>query len=116
MNYILIGNVKDNIIANQYLEQFKDYLKAYENDKAYILKAKKINIKFESILCKLTLKIISKYQDRGIVLIDMTDTYEKISETIKNEKDINMTDKRIVMPIRMVITNYIMKKTLSKYG
>lgn len=46
----------------------------------------------------------------------MTDTYEKISETIKNEKDINMTDKRIVMPIRMVITNYIMKKTLSKYG
>ena len=45
MNYILIGNVKDKIIENKYLEQFKDYLKAYENDKAYILKAKNINIR-----------------------------------------------------------------------
>ena len=31
----------------------------------------------------------------------------KLNATIKNEKDINMTDKRIVMPIRIVITNYI---------
>lgn len=116
MNYILIANVKDKIIENKYLEQFKEYTKVYDTGNAYILKLKNSNLKFESILCKLTLEIISKYQDRGIVVIDMTDTYEKISETIKNEKDINMTDKRIVMPIRMVITNYIMKKTLSKYG
>ena len=55
MNYILIANIKDKTVENKYLEQFKDYLKAYENDKAYILKVKNINIKFESILCKLTL-------------------------------------------------------------
>ena len=116
INYILIGNVKDKIIENKYLEQFKGYMKVYDTGNAYILKLKNSNLKFESILCKLTLEIISKYQDRGIVVIDMTDTYEKINATIKNEKDINMTDKRIVMPIRMVITNYIMKKTLSKYG
>ena len=111
MNYILIANVKDKIIENKYLEQFKGYMKVYDTGNAYILKLKNSNLKFESILCKLTLEIISKYQDRGIVVIDMTDTYEKINATIKNEKDINMTDKRIVMPIRMVITNYIMKKT-----
>lgn len=116
MNYILIANVKDKIIENKFLEQFKGYMKVYDTGNAYILKLKNSNLKFESILCKLTLEIISKYQDRGIVVIDMTDTYEKINATIKNEKDINMTDKRIVMPIRMVITNYIMKKTLSKYG
>ena len=97
MNYILIANVKDKIIENKYLEQFKGYMKVYDTGNAYILKLKNSNLKFESILCKLTLEIISKYQDRGIVVIDMT-------------------DKRIVMPIRMVITNYIMKKTLSKYG
>lgn len=66
-------------------------------------------MKFESILCKLTLEIINKYQDRGIVVIDMTDTYEKINAIIKNEKDINMTDKRIVMPIRKVILDYFLK-------
>ena len=38
----------------------------------------------------------------------MTDTYEKINATIKNEKDINMTDKRIVMPIRRVILDYFL--------
>ena len=114
MNYILIANVKDKIIENKYLEQFKGYMKAYDTGNAYILKLKNSNLKFESVLCNLTLEIISKYQDRGIVIIDMTDTYEKISTTIKNEKDINMTDKRIVMPIRKAIANYIMKKTLSR--
>ncbi len=109
MNYILIANVKDKIIENKYLEQFKDYLKAYENDKAYILKAKNINIKFESILCKLTLEMVSKYLDRGIIIIDMTDTYKRISETIKNENDIKITDKRVVMPIRKTMIDYFLK-------
>ena len=106
MNYILIANVKDKII--EYLEQFKGYMKVYDTGNAYILKLKNSNLKFESILCKLTLEIINKYQDRGIVVIDMTDTYEKINATIKNEKDINMTDKRIVMPIRRVILDYFL--------
>ena len=48
MNYILIANIKDKTVENKYLEQFKDYLKVYENDTAYILKVKNINIKFES--------------------------------------------------------------------
>lgn len=109
MNYILIANVKDKIIENKYLEQFKEYTKVYDTGNAYILKLKNSNLKFESILCKLTLEIINKYQDRGIVVIDMTDTYEKINATIKNEKDINMTDKRIVMPIRRVILDYFLK-------
>lgn len=108
MNYILIANVKDKIIENKYLEQFKEYTKVYDTGNAYILKLKNSNLKFESILCKLTLEIINKYQDRGIVVIDMTDTYEKINATIKNEKDINMTDKRIVMPIRRVILDYFL--------
>lgn len=81
----------------------------YDTGNAYILKLKNSNLKFESILCKLTLEIINKYQDRGIAVIDMTDTYEKINATIKNEKDINMTDKRIVMPIRKVILDYFLK-------
>ncbi len=109
MNYILIANVKDKIIENKYLEQFKEYTKVYDTGNAYILKLKNSNLKFESILCKLTLEIINKYQDRGIVVIDMTDTYEKINATIKNEKDINMTDKRIVMPIRKAILDYFLK-------
>ena len=109
MNYILIANIKDKSVENKYLEQFKDYLKAYENDKAYILKVKNINIKFESILCKLTLEIVSKYLDRGIIIIDMTDTYKKISETIKNENDIKITDKRVVMPIRKAVIDYFLK-------
>lgn len=109
MNYILIANVKDKIIENKYLEQFKEYTKVYDTGNAYILKLKNSNLKFESILCKLTLEIINKYQDRGIAVIDMTDTYEKINATIKNEKDINMTDKRIVMPIRKVILDYFLK-------
>ena len=108
MNYILIANVKDKIIENKYLEQFKEYTKVYDTGNAYILKLKNSNLKFESILCKLTLEIINKYQDRGIVVIDMTDTYEKINATINNEKDINMTDKRIVMPIRRVILDYFL--------
>lgn len=109
MNYILIANVKDKIIENKYLEQFKGYMKVYDTGNACILKLKNSNLKFESILCKLTLEIINKYQDRGIVVIDMTDTYEKINATIKNEKDINMTDKRIVMPIRKSILDYFLK-------
>ena len=109
MNYILIANVKDKIIENKYLEQFKEYMKVYDTGNAYILKLKNSNLKFENILCKLTLEIISKYQDRGIVVIDMTDTYEKISETIKNENDIKITDKRVVMPIRKVILDYFLK-------
>lgn len=109
MNYILIANVKDKIIENKYLGQFKEYTKVYDTGNAYILKLKNSNLKFESILCKLTLEIINKYQDRGIVVIDMTDTYEKINATIKNEKDINMTDKRIVMPIRKAILDYFLK-------
>lgn len=109
MNYILIANVKDKIIENKYLEQFKGYMKVYDTGNACILKLKNSNLKFESILCKLTLEIINKYQDRGIVVIDMTDTYEKINATIKNEKDINMTDKRIVMPIRKAILDYFLK-------
>ena len=109
MNYILIANVKDKIIENKYLEQFKEYTKVYDTGNAYILKLKNSNLKFESILCKLTLEIINKYQDRGIVVIDMTDTYEKINATIKNEKDINMTDKRIVMSIRKAILDYFLK-------
>lgn len=109
MNYILIANVKDKIIENKYLEQFKDYLKAYDIGNACILKLKNSNLKFESILCNLTLEIISKYQDRGIVIIDMTDTYKKISETIKNENDIKITDKRVVMPIRKVILDNFLK-------
>ena len=39
----------------------------------------------------------------------MTDTYEKISETIKNENDIKITDKRVVMTIRKVILDYFLK-------
>lgn len=109
MNYILIANVKDKIIENKYLEQFKGYMKVYDTGNACILKLKNSNLKFESILCNLTLEIISKYQDRGIVIIDMTDTYEKISETIKNENDIKITDKREVMPIRKVILDYFLK-------
>ena len=109
MNYILIANVKDKIIENKYLEQFKGYMKVYDTGNAYILKLKNSNLKFESVLCKLTLKIINKYQDRGIAVIDITDTSEKINATIKNEKDINMTDKRIVMPIRKVILDYFLK-------
>lgn len=109
MNYILIANVKDKIIENKYLEQFKEYMKVYDTGNAYILKLKNSNLKFESVLCKLTLEIINKYQDRGIVVIDMTDTYEKINAIIKKEKDINMTDKRIVMPIRRVILDYFLR-------
>ncbi len=109
MNYILIANVKDKIIENKYLEQFKGYMKVYDTGNAYILKLKNSNLKFESVLCKLTLEIINKYQDRGIAVIDITDTSEKINATIKNEKDINMTDKRIVMPIRKVILDYFLK-------
>ena len=109
MNYILIANVKDKIIENKYLEQFKGYMKVYDTGNAYILKLKNSNLKFESVLCKLTLEIINKYQDRGIAVIDITDTSEKINVTIKNEKDINMTDKRIVMPIRKVILDYFLK-------
>ncbi len=108
MNYILIANVKDKIIENKYLEQFKGYMKVYDTGNAYILKLKNSNLKFESVLCKLTLEIINKYQDRGIAVIDITDTSEKINATIKNEKDINMTDKRIVMPIRKVILDYFL--------
>lgn len=109
MNYILVANIKDKIIENKYLEQFKGYLKAYDIGNAYILKDKNSDLKFESILCNLTLEIISKYQDRGIVVIDMTDTYKRISDAIKNEKDINMTDKRVVMPIRKTIIDYFLK-------
>lgn len=109
MNYILIANVKDKIIENKYLKQFKGYMKVYDTGNAYILKLKNSNLKFESVLCKLTLEIINKYQDRGIVVIDMTDTYEKINAIIKKEKDINMTDKRIVMPIRRVILDYFLR-------
>lgn len=39
----------------------------------------------------------------------MTDTYKKISETIKNEKDIKITDKRVVMPIRKAMIDYFFK-------
>ena len=109
MNYILIGNVKDKIIENKYLEQFKGYMKVYDTGNAYILKLKNSNLKFESILCKLTLEIVSKYLDRGIIIIDMTDTYKKISETIKNENDIKITDKRVVMPIRKAVIDYFLK-------
>ena len=39
----------------------------------------------------------------------MTDTYKKISETIKNENDIEITDKRVVIPIRKTMIDYFLK-------
>ena len=60
MNYILIANVKDKIIENKYLEQFKGYMKVYDTGNAYILKLKNSNLKFESILCKMSFGFSSK--------------------------------------------------------
>ena len=46
----------------------------------------------------------------------MTDTYKKISETIKNENDIKITDKRVVMPIRKAMIDYFFKTLKYKFN
>ena len=118
-NYILILNLIDKT-KEVYKQNFtKEGYKIMLDEKHTILAKKEnnknINTEHETVIINFIKCISSKYEQYGIIYVDLTKEIDKILKNIEKVENIKNTDNNITLPIRQAIMQAISKKQEKLY-
>lgn len=118
-NYILILNLIDKTKEVCKQNFTKEGYKIILDEKNTILAKKEnnknINNEHEKAIINFIKCISSKYEQYGIIYIDLTKEIGKILKNIENIENIKNTDNNITLPIRQAIMQAISKKQEKLY-